>query len=126
MALWSTSLLLLSLPGVAMQFTPEVDWGLADFAVFGALLLATCGAFELAARATGNHSYRAAVGVALAAAFLLIWVDLAVGILGEQYDLAHGMYAGVLAVGLTGALLARFQPPGMTRALVGTALAQAG
>ena len=35
------------------------------------------------------------------------------------------MYFGVLAVGLIGAIVARFRPPGMARALFATALAQA-
>ena len=34
------------------------------------------------------------------------------------------MYGGVLAVGIIGACIARFQPDGMARALVATALAQ--
>jgi hypothetical protein len=34
------------------------------------------------------------------------------------------MYGGVLAVGIIGAVIARFQPHGMARALVATALAQ--
>jgi hypothetical protein len=35
------------------------------------------------------------------------------------------MHGGVLAVGILGALIVRFQPHGMARALAGTALAQA-
>ena len=74
---------------------------------------------------TGNSAYRAAVGVALAAAFILVWVNLAVGIIGSEDNPANVMYGGVLAVGIIGAIIARFQPHGMARALVATALAQA-
>ncbi len=70
-------------------------------------------------------TYRWAVGVALAAAFLLVWLSLGVGIIGADGDPANRMYFGVLAVGILGALLARFQPRGMARALLATALAQA-
>jgi CHASE2 domain-containing sensor protein len=35
------------------------------------------------------------------------------------------MYFGVLAVGIIGAIIARFQPHGMARALFATAIAQA-
>ena len=35
------------------------------------------------------------------------------------------MYVGVLAVGVVGAVIARFRPNGMARALLATALAQA-
>ena len=55
---------ILILPLVAMQFTDEVVWDLADFIVAGALLVGTGLTFELAARMTGNTAYRAAVGLA--------------------------------------------------------------
>jgi hypothetical protein len=74
---------------------------------------------------TGNLAYRAAVGVALAAAFILVWLSLGVGVIGKDGDPANLMYFGVLAVGIIGTLIARFQPHGMALALFGTALAQA-
>ncbi|WP_437967879.1 hypothetical protein WMF04_00655 [Sorangium sp. So ce260] len=124
-AVWGIAALVLLLPLFAMQFTEEVAWDLADFAIFGAMLAGACGTYELAARATGSSAYRAAVGVALAAAFILVWMNLAVGIIGNEENPANLMYGGVLAVGIVGAILARFQPRGMGRALVATALAQA-
>ena len=117
--------LILLLPLVAMRFTDEVVWDETDFAVMGALLVGACGTFELAARTTGSIAYRAAVGVAVVAAFILIWINLAVGIIGSEDNPANLMYGGVLAVGILGALLARFQPHGMARALAATAFAQA-
>jgi hypothetical protein len=124
-AVWGTAALILLLPLLAMQFTEEVAWDLADFAIFGAMLFVACGTYELAASVTGNKAYRAAVGVALAAAFILVWMNLAVGIIGNEDNPANLMYGGVLAVGLMGAIIARFQPHGMARVLAGTALAQA-
>jgi hypothetical protein len=70
-------------------------------------------------------AYRSAAGVALAAAFLLVWIALAVGILGVEGYPADLMYVGILAVGFIDAIIARFQPIGMSRALFATALAQA-
>ena len=124
-AAWAAAALLLLLPLVAMQFTDEVAWDVADFAFAGALLVGTGVTFELAARRTGNSAYRAAVGVALAAAFILIWVNGAVGIIGSEDNDANLMYGGVLAIGVIGALIARFESHGMARALFATALAQA-
>jgi hypothetical protein len=69
-------------------------------------------------------AYRSAVGIALAAAFMLVWLMGAVGIIGVEGDPADLMYFGVLAVGIVGAILARFHPHGMARALFATALAQ--
>jgi hypothetical protein len=114
----------LLLPLIAMQVTDEVVWDTIDFAVAGALLFGACGAYELAARRTGTIAYRAAVGVAVVATLVLIWMNLAVGIIGSEDDPANLMYAGVLAVGTVGALIARFRPQGMAWALGATALAQ--
>lgn len=72
---------ILLLPLLAMQFTDEVAWGPADFVVVGALLLGTGFMYELAARKASGIAYRAAAGVALVASLLLIWINLAVGII---------------------------------------------
>ena len=69
-----------------------------------------------------NKAYRFAVGVALAAVFLLVWMNAAVGgILGDNP--ANMMYFGVLLVGLIGAVIARLEPQGMSPALFATAFA---
>ena len=124
-AAWAIAALLWLLPLVAMQLTDEVVWDETDFAVWGAMLLGAGGPYELAARMTGNTAYRAAAGVALAAAFILVWMNLAVGIIGSEDNPANLMYGGVLAVAIIGAVIARFRPAGMARALSATALAQA-
>ncbi len=116
---------ILLLPLVAMQFTDEVVWDLADFIVAGALLVGTGLTFELAARMTGNTAYRAAVGLAVVAALILVWMNLAVGLIGSEDNPANLMYGGVLLVGIIGAIIARFRPHGLARALFATALAQA-
>lgn len=121
---WSAAAVLLLLPLVAMQFTDEVNWSGADFVVFGALLACVGGAFELAARTTRSTAYRAAVGVALLTAFILVWANGAVGIIGAEDNPANLMFGGVLAVGFVGSAVARFRPRGMARVLVATALAQ--
>ena len=69
-----------------------------------------------------NKAYRFAVGVALAAVFLLVWMNAAVGgILGD--DPANMMYFGVLLVGFVGSVIAHLEPQGMSRALFATAFA---
>jgi len=112
----------LLLPLLAMQVTDEVAWTLADFVFAGALIFGTGLTYVLVARKAGNIAYRAAVGVALAAAFLLVWANAAVGITDSDADL---MFILVPTVGIVGAIVARFRPHGMARALFATALAQA-
>jgi hypothetical protein len=108
-----------------MQVSDQVAWSLADFAVAGGLLVGTGLMYELAASRSSNIAYRAAAGLALAAALLLVWLNLAVGLIGTERDSANLMYLGVLAIGSVGATIARFQPLGIARALLATALAQA-
>ena len=116
--------LVLFIPLVAMQFTSEVNWTLSDFVFAGVLLFGTGLTYELVARKAGGIAYRAAVGVALGAAFLLVWINAAVGIIGNEDNPANLMYFGVLAVLSIGIAMARLRPRGMVRALFATALAQ--
>ena len=70
-------------------------------------------------------AYRWAVAVAVVAAFLLVWMNAAVGIIGNEDNTANLLFAGVLLVGVLGAALARLRARGMARALVAVAVAQA-
>jgi len=80
--------------------------------------------YGLATKGIRGPAYGWGVGVALAAVFALVWVNAAVGgILGDNP--ANMMYFGVLLVGLVGAMIARLEPRGMSRALLATAFAMA-
>jgi hypothetical protein len=114
---------ILLLPLLAMQITDEVDWDLTDFVVAGALLVGTGLTYALVARKSGNIAYRSAVGVALATALIIIWINLAVGVIGTEENPANLMYYGVLAIGIIGAIIARFKSHGMSRAMFAMALA---
>jgi hypothetical protein len=102
-----------------------VNWDIADFVVFSALVVGVVGIGWLALRKPGNAAYPSGVGVALAAAFLLVWVNGAVGIIGNENNDANMLFFGVLAIGIIGALVARYEPRGLMRAMYATALAQA-
>lgn len=69
----------LLVPLIAMQFTAEVNWGVMDFVVMGALVFATGSLFVLAARRV-PHKYWLAIGAVFAAGFVYVWAELAVGI----------------------------------------------
>jgi hypothetical protein len=114
---------ILLIPLVAMQFSDEWNWNLFDFAFAGTLLFGAALAYEWVAKKGGTTAYRAAVGVAVATALFLVWVNAAVGIIGddESFNL---MYFGVLATGIGGALTTRFRPQGMARAFLAVAIAQ--
>ena len=78
-----TVALLLLIPLIAMQFTDDVNWTLFDFIVAGVLLLATGLMCELVIRKVNKIGYRIAICLAILAALLLIWIELAVGIFGS-------------------------------------------
>ena len=124
-AAWALAGSVLLLPLVAMQFTTEVSWTAFDFLLAGAMIGGTGLVFELVARRAPNNAYRIATGFALAATFLLVWINGAVGIIGDEDNPANLMFGGVLAVALVTAVAARFRPPGMARATAVTAIAQA-
>jgi hypothetical protein len=110
---------------VLMQLADEMNWSVFDFAVAGALIFGTGLTYQLVTRKAGTMAYRFAVGMALAAAFILVWVNLAVGVIGSEDNPANLMYGGVLAVGFIGAIIAELRPRGMARALFAMAIAQA-
>ena len=122
-AVWATLVALMLVPLLAKTVTADMAWSIFDFAFFGTLLFGAGVTYELAARRTGNAAYLAGVGVAVAAAFVLVLVTGAVGIIGSEDDDANLMYGGVLAIGIIGSLIARFDPDGMARALMATGLA---
>lgn len=121
-AAWSAAAFLLLLPLVAMQVTDEVHWTGGDFVFAAVLLFGPLGLYEVAARRMGSATYRAAVIVALAGAFLVTWVNGAVGLTDTGAD---ALYLGVIAVGILGAVVARFRPRAMAVAMGATALAMA-
>jgi hypothetical protein len=123
--LWGAAAALLALPAVAMRFTDEVNWTASDF-VFAAVMFGGTGLLlELTVRSSPNWFYRGGVAVALAATFLLIWVNGAVGIIGDEDNPQNGIYLAEILIALAGALLARFRAQGMALAMAAAGLAQA-
>ncbi len=121
---WGTAAALLATPFVAMQFTNAVRWSPLDFLVMGALIGIVGLALEAGARLNRNTSYRAGLAVALLAVFLLIWANLAVGMIGNEGNAYNLVFAAVIAVAVGGACIARFRPRGMALAMVAAALTQ--
>ena len=117
--------LLLLIPLVAMQFTTEVSWTLGDFLIMGGLIFGTGLAYKLVTRSSGKLPYRMAAGLALAGGFMLIWVNGAVGIIGNESLSANLLYFGVIGTGIMGAIIARLQSGPMAYAMFATALVQA-
>ena len=75
-----TTLCILLVPLLAMQFTQEVDWDGDDFAVAGTLLFGAGTIYMIAARRARRRAQRAAVAAAVLCGLALIWAELAVGL----------------------------------------------
>ena len=119
-AVWALAAGLLLLPLIAMQITDQVDWTASDFVFAAFLLFIPLGLYEWVARTSGSAAYRAGVLLALAGAFVILWISGAVGITDSDADI---LYLLAVAIGGVGAIVARGQPLGMAQAMAGTAVA---
>ncbi|TDS14789.1 hypothetical protein B0I21_103289 [Sphingobacterium paludis] len=71
---------ILCIPLIAMQFTDEVNWTALDFMAAAILLVAGGAMLELLWRKVPVKSHRIMYSVGVFLLFLIIWVELAVGI----------------------------------------------
>jgi len=118
---WGLIISLLLLPLIAMQFTAEVNWTAFDFVAAGILLGGTGLLIELGCRFSHSGAGRAGWAVAVLTSLLLIWINLAVGIIGSEDNPANLLYLAVLASVPLGGLLVRFKARGMSYVLLFTA-----
>jgi phosphoglycerol transferase MdoB-like AlkP superfamily enzyme len=124
--LWSVAAGLLLVPLIAMQFTREVNWTGSDF-LFAGMMIGGAGLlFELAVRRSPSSAYRAAIALALAAAFLIVWANGAVGMIGNQDNPYNLLFVGVIGLAAAGAVVARFRASGMAVAMLAAGAVHAG
>ena len=116
---WAIPVGLLMIPLVA-----HWPWTLFDFVFAGAMFATVGGLFELAVRKSGNWAFRGGVAVALATSFLLVWINGAVGVIGNEDNPLNLMFFGVIGAALVGAIVARFRAEGMARAMTVVAAIQ--
>lgn len=124
LVLWGLVVTLLLLPFIAMKFTAEVHWTGFDFVVAAILLGGTALCIELGCRYSRNNAGRAGWTLVVLTLLLLVWINLAVGIIGSEDNPANLLYLVVLASVAIGAFLVRFQPQAMSYVLLLTACLQ--
>lgn len=78
----STMGVLLLIPLLAMQFTNDVNWSGFDFLVMAMLLSGSGLLCELILRKVKKRENRVVLCLAVLGMFLLVWMELAVGIFG--------------------------------------------
>jgi hypothetical protein len=114
--------LLLLIPLTAKLTMVNMLWTAEDFIAAGILLFGAGLMFVLIARLGNNNTYRLAAGLGVAAGLLLVWANLAVGLVGSEDNPVNLLYGLVLAVALIGSIAARFRPLGMSNAMYAASL----
>ena len=117
--IWAGVIVLLLLIPLALTIrdgnVPDVGWNWSafDFVFMFVLLFGAGLVYELVARKMPKGVYRIAVGIAVIASVVLVWVNGAAGIIGNENNPANRLYLVVVLVGLVGIALARLRPFGM-------------
>lgn len=111
---------------LAAKLLTDLPWTTFDFVLWGAMLLVAAGVCEIGLRLSGALAYRGGLLVAVGISFLIVWSNLAVGIIGNENNPLNQIFFGVIAIGIVGSFLARFRPGGMALAMAVTAAAQFG
>ena len=126
--------LVLLVPYLAMLFrvgipdpgsgTDGLNWGPMDFAIVGILVFGAGLLYEYASTRSASALHKLAVAIAVGASLLLVWISLAVGMIGRDGNPANLVYIVVLAIALIGSSVARFEPRHASVAMVAAAIVQ--
>lgn len=116
---WVLAALVLCIPLVAMQFTSEVDWDGTDFIVAGTIIGGIGLMAEFLVRISRDGLYRAGAACALAAVFLTVWSNLAVGIIGNEDNPFNLWYFGLVLLAILGSAIVQFKAAGMAGVALG-------
>lgn len=68
-----------------MQYSESVNWSLYDFAIMGILLLGTVLLCEFTLRKVKSTKNRIIICLVILLVFMLLWAELAVGIIGTPF-----------------------------------------
>ena len=121
--LWVGAVVLLLVPFIAMRVTSEVNWTLGDFIFAGLMLAALCGTVELAVRRSSKAIYRWAIALAGLGAFVVVWVNLAVGIVASEDNDYNAVFMAIILATVLASAFVRLRARAMARILPVTAVA---
>lgn len=117
---WFVVAALLSLPWATQVGT---QWKPIAFLLAGGFIIGCMLVYEFAAGRSASAAYRAGVAVAGATSFLIVWINVAVGIVDED-DPANLGYFLTILMAMVGAFAAAFRASGLVRAMLGVAAVQ--
>ncbi len=122
---WGGAIALILTPLVAMQFTREVNWDETDFIVAAIIFGIVGGLIELAVRLSSNWYFRLGAMFAVLAGFMVVWSNLAVGMIGNEDNPVNLWFGVVLLIAIGGAVLSRFRKANMAIVTLAAGLVQA-
>jgi len=124
---WGTAAAIMLLAACAKLFVPDFLWTPGDFLAMGILLVVPALCFEVALRVARNDNfYLLGAALAIGTCFLLVYINVAVGIIGSDDNEANVVFLGVIGTAIAASLVARLRPAGLVVAMVMTAVVQAG
>ncbi len=95
MIAWVCAIGLLCIPLIAMQYTDEVNWSVFDFLVMASLIAIVGLSLEKAITLSNDSRYRVGVTILLFSLFLLVWVNLSVGLIGGEQNALNFIYVSI-------------------------------
>ncbi|HEV7232666.1 MAG TPA: hypothetical protein VGN36_00375 [Sphingorhabdus sp.] len=105
---WGGAVALILTPLIAMQFTSEVNWDETDFIVAAIIFGIVGGLIELTVRVSKNWYFRAGAAFAVLAGFMVVWANLAVGMIGNEDNPVNLWFGLVLLIAILGAIKSRY------------------
>ena len=127
LVLWGVPTTLLFIPAIMMAISAGGwQWSPFDFVFAAVLLYGATGTVDIAIRKGGSTAYRLGTGLAVLVSFLLIWVNGAVGVIGNEDNPVNLVFIAIIAIAAAGAVSARFEPRGMARAMTIAFILNAG
>jgi len=117
--MWGALATLLSLPAIF-----RFPWTASDFVVMGVMLASVGLGIEFLVRRSGSNAFRLGSVVAVLSAFMTVWANLAVGMIGSEDNPYNLFFIAIPFVVFTSAALLRFEPRRMAWIMVAAAGAQ--
>jgi hypothetical protein len=114
--------LLLIIPLTASFITSEMQWTLSDYVLVWVMLFTTGITYMFVSRLSSDNTYRAAVALAVVTGLLMVWSNLAVGIIGNEDNMINVVYFIILMLGFIGAFFVRFRSKGLAQVTGGMVL----